>query len=218
VKRFSHGFSAKVSYTFSKLLDATTFLNNTDVKPWYGVSSLDRTVATAINGVWNLPLGRGHALASQAPKFLDAVIGGWQVSALIIRQSGDPLAWGNIIFNGDVNTINLPKQDRTTARWFNTGAGFVTTAAQQLANNLRTFPMRFAGIRGPGQSLFSLSAGKNFVLRERLQFQLRIDAFNAMNHPNFTDPNLTVTSAAFGQITAMNGYARNVQIAAKLRF
>jgi hypothetical protein len=218
IKRFSRGYLIKVAYTFSKLQDATTFLNATDARPWYGVSNLDRTYSASINGIWNLPVGRGHLIASRVPKFVDSVIGGWQVTALVVRQSGDPLTWGNIIFNGDINNINLPKDERTTNRWFNTSAGFVTTAAQQLANNLRTFPLRFAGIRGPGQSLFSLSTGKNFVIRERLQFQLRIDAFNAFNHANFTDPNLTVTSGAFGQITSMNGYARNVQIAGRLRF
>ena len=94
----------------------------------------------------------------------------------------------------------------------------MTNASLQLANNLRTFPLRFAGIRGPGIKQLNLSASKSFRIRERLQLQLRGDAFNLLNHANFTDPNLTVTSGAFGQITSINGYARNVQVAAKLRF
>lgn len=218
IKRFARGFTLKGSYTFSKLLDATSFLNNADPQPWYGVSTYDRTNAFSITSVWELPFGRGRALASHVPRLVDGAIGGWQLSTMTVGQSGDPLTWGNDIFNGNVNNINLPGSQRTPSEWFNTASGFVTGAAYQLANNVRTFPLRFAGVRGPGQLLVSLSAAKSFPIRERLNFQLRVDAYNAPNHPNFNDPNLTVTSAAFGQITAMNGYPREIQIAARLRF
>jgi len=149
---------------------------------------------------------------------VDGVIGGWQVSTMTLGQSGDPLTWGNDVFNGDINNINLPGSKRTVSEWFNTASGFVTSAALQLADNVRMFPLRFAGIRGPQQFLMGVSAAKSFPIHERLNFQLRIDSYNVLNHPNFNDPNLTVTSGAFGQITAMNGYPRNVQLAARLRF
>jgi hypothetical protein len=218
IKRFARGFTLKGSYTFSKLLDATSFLNNADAQPWYGVSQYDRTYAFALTAVWELPFGRGRALASHVPRIVDGAIGGWQLSTMTVGQSGDPLTWGNIIFNGDVNNINLPGGQRTVSQWFNTASGFVTGAAFQLADNVRTFPMRFAGIRGPQQLLVSMSAAKSFPIHERLNFQLRVDAYNAPNHPNFNDPSLSVTSGAFGQITAMNGYPREIQVAARLRF
>jgi hypothetical protein len=218
IKRFARGFTLKGSYTFSKLLDATSFLNNADPGPWYGVSQYDHTYAFAITGVWELPVGRGKPFASNVPKLVNGVIGGWQLSTMTVGQSGDPLTWGNDIFNGNVNNINLPGAQRTVSEWFNTNSGFVTGAAYQLADNVRTFPLRFAGVRGPDQFLLGASAAKSFSIYERLNFQLRIDAYNALNHPNFNDPNLTVTSGAFGQITAMDGYPREVQIAARLRF
>ena len=218
IKRFSRGMTLKGSYTFSKLLDATSFLNNADAQPWYGVSTYDRTYSFAITGVWELPIGRGKALASKAPKLVNGIIGGWQLSTTTTGQSGDPLTWGNIIFNGDLNNVNLPSAQRSVAKWFNTTSGFVTSSALQLSSNVRTFPMRFAGIRGPNRYLFSASAAKSFPIHERLNFQLRVDSYNVLNHPNFGDPSVSITSAAFGQITAMNGYPRNIQVAARLRF
>ncbi len=218
IKRFSKGFTLKGSYTFSKLLDAISFLNNADPQPWYGVSTYDRTYAFSITGVWELPVGRGRTLASRVPKLVDGVIGGWQLSTTTTGQSGDPLTWGNIFFNGDINGVNQPVAQRSTDQWFNTGAGFVTAAAQQPSSNVRYFPLRFAGIRGPNRWLFGASLAKSFNIHERLNLQIRADGFNALNHPNFGDPNLSVTSGAFGQITAMNGYPRNIQVAARLRF
>ncbi len=55
---------------------------------------------------------------------VSAFISGWQVSGIYTYQSGFPLAFGNIIFTGDLNDIPLPASERTVARWFNTDAGF----------------------------------------------------------------------------------------------
>jgi len=218
IKRFGQGLTLKGSYTFSKLLDATSFLNNADPQPWYGVSTYDRTYAFAVTGVWEVPVGKGKRFGSQTPRFVNGVIGGWQFSTTTTGQSGDPLTWGNIFFNGDINKINLPSSQRSTDEWFNTAAGFITAAAQQPSSNVRTFPMRFAGIRGPNRWLFGVSLAKSFPIHERLNLQLRFDGYNVLNHPNFGDPSVSVTSAALGQITAMNGYPRNIQLAARLRF
>jgi hypothetical protein len=199
-------------------LDGSSFLNSADLTPWYGVSTYDRTHILTINGIWELPFGRGRAFASALPKWVDEAVGGWQISGSIVAQSGDPLTWGNIIFNGDISNVNLSGDDRSVSKWFNTGAGFATNSSQQLAYNVRTFPLRFTNVRGPGIAQVNLSAAKSFQIREALQLQLRGDAFNALNYANFTDPNLSVTSGGFGQITAINGYARQIQVSAKLRF
>jgi hypothetical protein len=218
VKRFSHGYTLNVAYTFSKSLDATSFLNTSDTTPWYGVSSADRPHRVVISGIWELPVGRGRAFASNIPKALDYAIGGWQLNAVISRQSGSPLTWGNIIFNGNVNDIILPKDQRSVDRWFNTGAGFNRISSQQLGSNLRTFPLRFGSIRGDGQALWNLSAIKYFPITESVRFELRGECFNALNHPNLNDPNLSPTSASFGAITAQDGFAREFQVAARIRF
>jgi len=61
---------------------------------------------------------------------------------------------------------------------------------------------------------------KNFNFTERIFLQTRFEAFNTLNHPNFYLPNATVTSAAFGKITALqnNIDMRELQISMKLVF
>jgi hypothetical protein len=171
-----------------------------------------------VSGIWELPIGKGRAFASHIPRGVDYVIGGWQLNAVISKQSGAPLNWGNVIFNGDIHNITLPADERSPDRWFNVNAGFNRVASQQLASNLRTFPLRFSGIRGDGQSLWNLSAIKYFPITETIRFELRGECFNSLNHPNLNDPNVTPTAAGFGQITAQDGFAREFQVAARIHF
>ena len=70
--------------------------------------------------------------------------------------------------------------------------------------------------RAPGEVDFDLSVSKDFTIFERLHFQFRVDAFNVINHVNFSAPNGSlavtadpvnvtsatfVTSSGFGKIT-----------------
>lgn len=217
-KRWSRGYTLNLAYTWAKSMDAVTFLNNSDPRPWYGISSFDRSQRAVVSGVWELPIGRGRRIGATMPKVADFIFGGWQLNGMVTHQSGAPLGWGNIIFQGDIHNINLSGDQRSVDKWFNVNAGFVRDSAQQLASNIRTFPLRLAGVRGDGQNMTNLSAIKTFPITERIRFQFRAEAYNALNHPNFTDPNLTVTSGAFGTITSQNGGPRSFQIAAKIRF
>lgn len=98
-----------------------------------------------------------------------------------------------------------------------TSAGFVTNSSQQLASNVRTMPLRFSYIRGPGQERWDFSAIKNFSVTERVRLQFRGECYNAFNHPNLSDPNTDPTSAAFGVITGQNP-PRSWQFALKMTF
>ncbi len=83
--------------------------------------------------------------------------------------------------------------------------------------------------RAPGQADFDASVSKDFHLYKRLNFQLRVDAFNVINHTNFGIPStsLTVsgngtsasfaTSSSFGKITRTNPN-REMQASARLFF
>ena len=103
--------------------------------------------------------------------------------------------------------IPLPKSERTIARYFNTGAGFNTNSAQQLANNYRTFPSTLTGARNPGWNLWAMSVIKAIRIREKVNFEVRAEAKNALNHPNWGGPQLNPTNATFGQITSVSGGA-----------
>ena len=217
-KRLAHGYMLGASYTFSKNMEATSFLNAGDAAVNRSISALDRPHRLNLHGIVELPFGRGRRIGSNIPKVLDVIAGGWQVNNIFTYQSGSPLSFGNIVFNGNLHDIPLASGERSANRWFNTGAGFVTAPAQQLASNIRTFPKALAGVRGDGQTDWNASLIKHFKLRERVNLELRFEAYDIMNHPNFSDPNTTVTSSAFGTVNSQAGLSREFQGALRLTF
>lgn len=217
-KRFSHGYSVGLGYTWSKNMDATSFLNAGDPAPVRSISQYDRPHRLNLNAIYELPFGRGKLIGPHIPKAVDYAIGGWQINTIFTYQSGDALGFGNIIFLGDIHNIALPSDKRSVNQWFNTAAGFVTASAQQLANNIRTFPKYLAGVRGDGQTMWNASLFKRFPIKERVNLEFRFEGYDMMNHPNFSDPNTTVTSSAFGTVTGQAGLSREFQGALKLTF
>jgi hypothetical protein len=205
-KRMSHGYTLQVGYTWSKYMQATEFQNATDPRPYRVISDSDRTHVFTMSGVWELPIFRGRRF------------GGWQLNGTAVRQSGSPLGFGNALFIGNLSSIVLPKDQRTPDHWFNTDAGFNKVSAQQLANNIQTFPIRFSGIRSDGQSTWNFSLFKNFKFAEKVNAQFRAEVYNSMNHPSFDVPNTAPTNSSFGTVTAVVSEPRNWQFALKLSF
>jgi hypothetical protein len=217
-KRFSHGFQSSVSWTFSKLIQATGYLNAGDAMPEKVISDQDRPQRVVVTGIYELPFGPKKAIGGNTHGFVATLIGGWQLSGVFAHQTGQAIAWGNVLFNGNLHDIALPKDQRTIYQWFNTTAGFNKVSAQQLASNLRTFSTRFNGIRQDGQNNLDMVLVKNFTIKEDLKAQLRTDWFNALNHPQFLVPNVSPTSSAFGQVTGEWSSPRTIQFALKLLF
>ncbi len=104
---------------------------------------------------------------------------------------GFPIGWGNIICLHP-EQILLPKDQRTTDHYFNT-APFDTLSADQLVNNVRTFPLRFPQIRQPNLDNVDLSLIKNTRINGERNIQFRFEALNAFNHP-------LLSSSAYGNI------------------
>ena len=217
-KRFSQGYMAGASYTYSKNMEATGLLNGGDSLVNRSISSLDRPHRLNLQSIVELPLGKGRMLAAHLPRGLDAIVGGWQINTVITYQSGAPLGFGNIIFNGNLHDIPLSSDKRSANQWFNTAAGFVTASGLQLASNLRTFPRYLAGVRGDGQTDWNAVLAKHLKFRERIGLEFRFEGYDILNHPNFSDPNTTVTSSAFGAVTSQAGLSREYQAALKLTF
>jgi hypothetical protein len=205
-------------YAYTKMMEATSFLTAGEPMPYETLSASHRPHRLTFNAVWELPVGRGRAVGKNFGKLMEGALGRWQLSGVVVRQAGAPLAWGNIIFTGDPDQIALPKGDRDVDRWFNTGAGFNTVANQQLASNVRFFPMRLAGAQADGQARWDVSAAKGFRIYDRLLFRLRVQCFNLMNHANFAGPQLSPTNAQFGQITATQSIGRSFQMAGTFSF
>jgi hypothetical protein len=170
------------------------------------------------SGIWELPVGRRRAWGRHMAAPLEALLGNWQFSAVIVRQAGPPLLWGNIIFQGDPDRIALPKGERTVDRWFNVDAGFNRIANQALSQNIRFFPRYLASVQRDGQARWDVSVVKTFRIAERLSYRMRIQCFNIMNHPNFAGPNTTPTNAQFGTVTGTQSIGRSFQLAGTLSF
>jgi hypothetical protein len=124
------------------------------------------------------------------------------------------------LFTGDTRNINLPKDQRGVDQWFNVNAGFNRNSSQQLANEVRTSPLRFSNIRGDGLARWDLSLFKNFRIRERAKVQFRAEATNVLNHPNLgygSAPNTTPTSSAFGAYST-HDYTRRFSFMLLVKF
>jgi hypothetical protein len=218
-KRFSHGYTMQATYTWQKLMLAVDKLNPTDPALQHVIAGQDRPHQIVVSGIYEFPFGRQRRWRSGAPAIVDQVLGGWQLQAVYQGTSGAPIGFGNIIFTGDLHKIVLPKSGRKTERWFNTDAGFEKAPARQLANNIRTFPTRLTGLRQDGSNNWNLSLLKNFRITEKLRFQLRAEAQDALNHAMFSAPNSDPTSSLFGQVTGTQfGEQRRVFLMGRLEW
>ena len=221
MKRFSNGFSALVSYTFGKTID---FISNNDgpiytniFDPAYdrGVADYDVKHTLVASFIYELPCGRNSAL------------GGWQVNGIGSYRSGLPL---NITQTGTMAstgiTNNRPNRigdgmnsDPTIDHWFDPAAFSRPEATGTYGDSGRNI------VRGPTAFNVDLSVVKNTKIGP-LDTELRIEAFNVLNHPQFATPNTQLGNAAFGTITAASTPScqtcgtseRQVQVAMKVRF
>jgi hypothetical protein len=120
-RRFSKGFSALVSYTFSKLFEDTSFWGPEISGPIaeHKLGGEDRPHKLSVAPIFEIPIGRGRKLFANAPKVVDAFIGGWQLSGQYIIQSGAPIVFGtNGFYDGE--SMKLPSDQRTLNKYFDT--------------------------------------------------------------------------------------------------
>ena len=136
-----------------------------------------------MSGIYELPLGKGKRLLNGLGGFGNRIVGGWQVGLIYHLTSGGPISFGNVFFNGDIHDIPLPGGQQTPTQWFNTNAGFVTSAAAQPSYNLRTFSPYFSGVRAGIVNTWDLNIVKQIPIREKIWVEIRGEFLNAFNHP-----------------------------------
>lgn len=217
-RRFSGGYTLQMSYTWSKFMDATGYLNGGDDYPERVLSAQDYPHRITLSGIYELPFGKGRRLLANTRGLAGRLIAGWQVQGVYTGQSGQALGFGNAIFRGNLKDIPIPASQRTVDRWFNIDAGFERSTARALVNNLRKLSSRFSGVRGDGINTMNLSVLKNLTVREGVTLQFRGEAINALNHPMFTNPSATPTSSSFGRVTSEKSSGRPIQLGLKLIF
>ncbi len=216
-KRFSSSYTLMTSYTWSKFMEGTGYLNETDPEPEYVVSDQDRTHRLVASGIWEFPFGKGKRFGGSMPRGANAILGGWQAQGIFQYQSGPALGFGNAIFSGDLKSIPL-SSGHTIQRWINTDAGFERNAARQLASNIRYMPSRFNGIRAAPMNNWDLSLIKNSRFTESVRLEFRVEFINAFNHTQFSPPNTTPSSTAFGTVTETAQMPRLMQFGLKIFF
>jgi hypothetical protein len=142
----------------------------------------------------------------------------WQLAPIFTYQSGAALGFGNAILYCPLSGIPISGSNTSKIhQWFNTSC-FNTNASQQLANNLINLSPRFGGIRADAYNSWDASLIKDTPIKERVQLEIRVEALNVFNQVNFSAPNTSPTSAAFGQVTAQNNVPRHLQLSLRLKF
>jgi hypothetical protein len=216
-RRLSRGLNLNASFTWARTMNATSFQNPADSTPYESLSSADRPYRVSASILYQLPFGRRGSLLRTAPRWVDEIIGGWQLSTIIMYQSGAPLAWGDVIFLGD--PADIAKGDKTVQRWFNTDAGFTKNSSTRPSYHYRTWPFYFSNLRRDAMENIDLSINKRWRLNERgTEVQVRGEAINAFNHPMFGAPQMDQFNSAFGQITATANYPRQIQAVFRITF
>ncbi len=239
--RFSHGLSLRGVYTWSKALDDGDSLNGTaaanapglvsnpyDLRADWGPATYDVRNMGVLSAVYELPFGRGKALANSIEGWGSALASGWSVNSIVTLQSGFPftpqLSY-NPSNNGDTRNpvrpfanpdftgpVILGKPDQ----WFDPTAFLQPPANSGFYGNLGRDTLI-----GPGLATWDFSAIKNTPIHERLSLQFRAEIFNLLNRANFNTPNLIVftpsgVSGTAGAITGTSTASRQVQFGLKL--
>ncbi|MEO6805594.1 MAG: carboxypeptidase-like regulatory domain-containing protein [Edaphobacter sp.] len=234
-QRFSHGVSFLFAYTHSKLIDDASSVFSSTVLSSPNTSSLvaadtfrpylerdsssgDMANVTSFSGTYDLPAGRGHWFASSGVG--NALLGGWELNTILTLQSGMPVtvtqSTNNNSFAGFalqrpniVGNSSLPASQRTPAHYFNTAA--FATAPQFVIGTASRNP-----VRGPAYRDLDLALVKHTKLIEGMDMEFRAEMFNLTNTPEFSQPNGSFGSAAFGSITSTTTDPRVVQFALRL--
>ena len=215
-RRLVSGVSFDLNYTFSHFLDDQDSSGRgsqagpisrqyADAPSNYSNSNFDIRNSFKGRVVYEVPIGRGRMFFNH--NFLvDEVLGGYQIAGTVQLNSGNPFS----VFAVGQNTYDEPGSGsspfpnysgapirpaggRNNYEWFNPAA-FTLPAPGTFGN------VRRNSVYGPGTELVNLSGGKKFDIHENVKLQIRLDATNAFNHPNFGQPNGNLGTGS-GQLT-----------------
>jgi len=224
--RFTNGFYALASYTFSKAIASNGGQNVYGRLTDKAIAGFDRPQILALSYIYELPIGKGKPLLGAMNPILNAFVGNWSVSAVHRYQSGNPLTpgCGQQMYNaGSARCNYVPGEplknpnwnpDDPTSPYINTKA-FVQPANMVYGN----LPAVLAHLRQPSQLNEDVAVSKSFRFghQEVRRLEFRASAFNVANRHLLGGITTGATSATFGRITSpQSNQPRNVE--ASLRF
>jgi hypothetical protein len=205
--RFANHYTLLANYTWSKCLgiapvnslSGDVFQDPHNARGEYGPCTYDVPFLFNTSIVYSSQFGHVGLLSH--------LLSNWDLAPLVRYQSGLPVNPAT----GKDNSLTGSGLDRPNVV---AGAQMYTGAAHGLkyqyvnpvlytANPIGMFgDAGHLSLRGPGYFDVDLAVARGFRLRERLTLQVRGEAFNLLNHPNFGLPNSNISSSSFGQITS----------------
>lgn len=237
-KRFTHGFSLLVTYTYSHAIDNASNANlgsqNNDGFRWFkhpewekGNASFDVRHRFTASYIYELPFGKGKAMLGGASGALEQVVGGWQVAGITTVSSGNwftPIDSNGNFANSDglqmPDVVANPNGKHCLPGTFFNTCAFVDPALGSFGDAGRN------SIRGPGFQIWDFSVFKMFNVTERTHLEFRTEFFNFPNHTNFllsksgpqqSNDSTVLGASQFGFLTAARS-PRQIQFALKLSF
>jgi hypothetical protein len=221
-QRASHGLTALVSYTWSKMLqEAQTPAVGGNLGYEHTYSPYNIPQNLAISGTYQLPVGRGRSFLNKSNGAVDAVLGGWQVQTIIVLRSGVPYTpvVGSDVANTGVGSqrpnLNPAGGSKTFKKslkqWFDPTA--YVAAPQYTYGTVRANVLESDMHRQYDASIF-----KNFALPGESTLSFRAEAFNISNTTSFSAPGSTITSSSCCAVTSTSIPSRDIQFALKYDF
>lgn len=216
-RRLQSGWMFETSYTYSKAMGHADNFGNQGQDPRnqraeWSFQGFDRTHVFVSNFLYELPFLR------QQDTLLEKIVGGWSVGGIAtfasgmmrtVGVSGDPHNVGGGPTRPDL--IGDPNDGpKTLGEWFNTAA-FVAPTPGVFGNAAPRI------VRLPGLNNWDLAIYKNTPLRGDVRLQIRVELFNAFNHPQWGGVALNLNSPIFGEVTSAHD-PRIIQIGVKLDF
>lgn len=234
-RRWSSG-SIQANYTWSKSIDNVSAEGNgfTDTMDNFNLSlnkaraNFDRPQVFNLRGLYTLPFGRGHRFGGNMPKWANAFVGGWDIGALGVWESGAPMtassgrytalsygitSWDN--YSGGDRNIGSLERKGDGVYWLDPSiiSQFSFPGVADFGNAGRnTF-------RGPHFFNFDASLVKSFFVTEKKRFVFRAEAYNVFNNVDFANPSLAIaTPSTFGKISGVVNNPRILQGALRFDF
>jgi hypothetical protein len=227
-KRFSGGLLFNFAYTFSKVIDdqsadpiVTTFtptsiatIDSNNLRLDRARADFDQRHVIILTWIYELPFGKGKKWMGNAPRVVDALLGGWSLQGFNSNMSGQPFSISSgaktafysasttppnccsravIVGNTLPDDSLKPKAGVVGPAFFQDPSAFALPAPGQTGMGRNMF-------NGPWYWDMDGAISKTFSATERVKITFRMEAFNALNHTNYRK----LSSASVGSTSILS--------------
>jgi hypothetical protein len=204
------GLTYSLAYTYSKTINGDGYQNGwpyQDPHEEHWIAGTDRTHVLSLTSVWDLPVGKGAQFFSTPPALVGYLINNWTLSGVFSAQSGNPVGLDTGYYNTCPSQSFRPAKGTSVGQghWFAADPSCWQGIPQWGLSNLAGYTTQ---VRTPTVPNADLSLQKTTQIRDNLNFQLRLDAFNAFNSVLFGGPNTNPGAgpATFNSATGWSGF------------